>query len=134
MPLNPTSNRKLDALRDRAASRVIWGQTDEDVSEFLRKEGVSPEMADQFLDAANREKAGVIRTRSFIKFVAGLIGAVICGSSLVYFEFTGVRYPGVGYFKLLILLSIGFIVTGGFALKNGLALLTGKTKGSAMDD
>ncbi|MDF1816641.1 MAG: hypothetical protein P1V20_30845, partial [Verrucomicrobiales bacterium] len=85
MDKQSTGNRKLDSLRDRAASKIIWGESEEDVYKFLRKEGVSPELADDFIEAANRERAAIIRQRSLIKFIAGTTGTLICGGLLGWF-------------------------------------------------
>lgn len=135
MSAKSTGDRKLDSLRDRAASRIIWGEREEDVYKFLRKEGVAPELADQFLEEARKERATIIRQRCLIKFVVGAIGAVVCGGLLLYFEFfSGVRFYGTGYYRLFWALCIGLAISGGFAAQNGFSLLTGKTRGSAMDD
>lgn len=135
MDKQSTGNRKLDSLRDRAASKIIWGESEEDVYKFLRKEGVSPELADDFIEAANRERAAIIRQRSLIKFIAGTTGTLICGGLLGWFEFfSNVRYTGSGYWKLFGSLWTGLSVCGIFTLKNGWSLLTGKTRGYAMDD
>lgn len=128
-------NKKFDTLRDRACAKILWGENDDVVYQFLRKEGVPTELADQFIDQAFNERAAMIRKRSLIKFIAGLIGTLVCGGLLAYFEFNPrVEFTGRGYYKLAAGLWTGFAICGLFTLKNGWALLTGKTLGSALDD
>jgi len=66
MSAKSTGDRKLDSLLDRAASRIIWGEREADVYQFLRKEGVAPELADQFIEEAQKERATIIRQRSLV--------------------------------------------------------------------
>ncbi len=130
-----TGNRKLDTLRDRACSKILWGEQEDVVYQFLRNEGVSAEMADQFIVQAHRERAVMIRKRSTIKFIAGLIGTVVCGGVLGLLEFNpDVKFVGRRYYQAVGAMWAGFSVCGIFTLKNGWALITGKTLGSAMDD
>ncbi|MBP6601614.1 MAG: hypothetical protein KA250_07420 [Verrucomicrobiales bacterium] len=130
-----TENRKLETLRDRACSKILWGDREEEVYRFLRAEGVASELADQFIAQAQSERAAMIRKRCTVKFIAGLIGAIVCGAGLAFFEFkTNVTFTGRGYFQLIASLWTGFAACGIFTLKNGWAVLTGKTMGAAMDD
>lgn len=136
-----TGNRKLDSLRDRAAAKIIWGEDEDSVYRFLRNEGVASEMADQFIDAANRERAARIRQKSLIRMIIGLVGALICGGLL--FGLVGlnreygpddsggaVRYSG----RAVALLLLGLIVFGGYALKQLFTIISGRSLGSAMED
>ncbi|MEM7600441.1 MAG: hypothetical protein AAF357_03375 [Verrucomicrobiota bacterium] len=135
MTQSGTGNRKLDTLKDRASSKIIWGEDEESVYQFLRKEGVAPEIADQFIDEAMKERAALIRKRSLIKFIAGAIGALVCGGIILYFEvISEVRFQGRGYWKLFAALLLGLAVCGAFALKHLWALLSGRSLGSALED
>ena len=135
MSRESTGDKKLDSLRDRAASKIIWGEDPEKVYQFLRKQGVSAELAEQFLLAAERERAAIIRQRSLIKFIVGAVGVAVSGGLLLWFEvFSEVRFYGRGYGRLFVGLLIGLGISGVYALKHGWALLTGRTRGYAMDD
>ena len=126
---------KLDILRDRAASKIIWGEDRESVYSFLLSNGVSPEMADEFLDAANRERTAMIRQRSMIGLGFGLAGALVCGGILAFvIASPDIRFSFLGYVTGALPLGLGFAGSVIFALKNIRSLLTGRKMGAAMDD
>ncbi len=128
-------NKKLDTLRDRACAKILWGEDEEKVFQFLLKEGISIAMAEEFIGQAQRERVTTIRKRCTIKFIAGLIGTIVCGGILGYLEFNpNIRFTGRGYYQIMGGLGTGFAVCGIFTLKNGWAMISGKTTGSALDD
>lgn len=135
MKTQSTGDRRLDSLRDRAASKIIWGEDEQSVYKFLRKEGVSAEMANQFVDAGLSERRGMLRRKSMIRLIAGSIGAGVCGGLLLwFFMFSGVRYAGRGFNRLFGALLIGLIVCVGYSAKHLWIVLSGKSLGSAMED
>ena len=130
-----TGNRKLDSLRDRAASKIIWGENEDSVYQFLRKEGVAPELANQFVTQANRERAAMLRRKSLIRLTVGLVGVLICGGLLLWIPtFSDIRYAGRGSGRLFIALIVGLFISGGYSLKHAWIVLSGRSLGSAMED
>ncbi|MDA7921020.1 hypothetical protein N9B73_04630 [Verrucomicrobiales bacterium] len=105
--------------------------------QFLQKEGLPDEMCDAFLLQAKQERSALIRKRSLLKFIAGLVGAIVCGAILVYlgaFQEDPLTSTSRHFSRFIIGLWTGTSVSGLFALNHGWALFTGKTIGSAMDD
>lgn len=137
-----TGDRRLDSLRNRAASKIIWGEREDSVYKFLRKEGVSTEMADQFIKAALKERAAKIRQKSMIRLTIGGIATLILGSVFVYnlslsdgtASEAAARRARILHGRSLIIFAAGTCLCGLYSLKHLWIVISGKSLGSAVED
>lgn len=139
-PSSSTNDRQLESLKNRAASKIIWGESEESVYRFLRQQGVATQMADEFIQAAMKERTARIRKKSMIRLIAGGIATLIFGSILIYLYLlqadTGAEnnLAVSRFYRAILLVGAATLVCGLYSLKHLWLVITGKSLGSAVED
>ena len=124
---------KKQEIIDRACSKIIWGDRDWEVLEFLEKQGIHDEgEAEEILRIAHKERKSIIRKKALVWLIAGVIGTVVCG--VLSDKLMGLDIPARQFGTFRLMLIGGFFASLGCTAKGISLLISGKKMGSAMDD
>ncbi|NNE90055.1 MAG: hypothetical protein HKN23_00260 [Verrucomicrobiales bacterium] len=69
----PVSKEKLEEIRERTISKVLWGEHDSLVLEFLKEQGLDEPERERIFEEARLQKIKIVRTRSFSKLMLGFV-------------------------------------------------------------
>ena len=127
LPMEKPQN--TESLIYEARARIMWGDSEYDVSDWLASQGVDSDRIEELMLACRKERDSAIRKRGITELVTGIlivVVAVVVGLSMLNISYGSGK--GLG----------GAVVLGLYGLykaNNGLNWLYagGKTRGSITD-
>ncbi len=119
-------DKKYQETVDIAVSKIHWGETEDQVRDWLTEEkGLPPLMADSILQKALRARALTIRTRALVVLIVSLIG-VLVSAGFVYLELRS----GVIYLLRTTLAGLVICVSAYWTVRSLWQLLRGQVVGA----
>lgn len=73
-----------EITEERAVSKMIWGEREDHVRQFLRDQGFPPEEEERVIARAIAERAVEMRKSGIGKIVWGSLLIVVCGSVILF--------------------------------------------------
>lgn len=73
-----------EMIEDQAASKIIWGEREEEVIAFLKSQSFTQEDAEQAVRKAVRERDWAMRRSGVVKVILGSLMFIVCAGFAVF--------------------------------------------------
>jgi len=118
--------RKLELVRKRGISKICWGETEEEVLEWLdEKHGLAGFSADQMIAEARVAKRKAVRSRALIYLIVSGVGLAISGGFFL-FQFAS----GYVFGAMTVLMAALLGVSLWTFISSAVQAVTGQKRGS----
>src|SRR5262249_37308753 len=114
--LNPHQVDRAQA-EQQARSKICWGDAPEEVTKFLRMQGVSIEEASSLVDSLFRERVATLRGIGIRKIVTGIL--LMCVPVVAFLIFTHMGVLPLKLFAITIMVGLW----GGWMFLKGMFML-----------